>query len=88
MDFANGGTLRFHHNKRKKFYEEEVQFYAAEIVLALEYLHNLGFMYRDLKLENVLLDSEGHIKLVDFGISKKIIEKDDERSNLERTNTF
>ena len=88
MDFANGGSLRYHHNKRKRFYEEEVQFYAAEILLALEYLHNMGYMYRDLKMENILLDSEGHIKLVDFGISKKIPSSENEEVELERTNTF
>lgn len=47
--------------------EERVVFYAAEIVLALSHMHNLGFMYRDLKPENVVLLGSGHIKLVDLG---------------------
>lgn len=87
MDFANGGTLKFHMNRKHKFKDVEVQFYAAEILLALEYIHNMGYIYRDLKMENVLLDSHGHIKLVDFGISKKL-DKNENDSETERTNTF
>ena len=50
--------------------EEAVKFYAAEVLLALEYLHILGFIYRDLKPENILLHETGHIKLTDFDLSK------------------
>lgn len=47
-------------------------FYASEITSALEYLHSLHVVYRDLKPENLLLDKDGHLKITDFGFSKKI----------------
>ena len=70
MDFVNGGELFFHLRRCTKFPEERTRFYAAEILLALDYLHTQKIVYRDLKPENVLIDSEGHIKLTDFGLSK------------------
>ena len=56
--------------KLRKFDEEMTRFYAAEILLALEYLHSKSIIYRDLKPENILLDTDGHIKITDFGLSK------------------
>lgn len=47
-------------------------FYASEIILALEYLHSLSIVYRDLKPENLLLDRDGHLKITDFGFAKKL----------------
>ena len=70
IDFLNGGELFFHLRKETKFSQERTRFYAAEIVMALECLHSNGIIYRDLKPENVILDSDGHIKLTDFGLSK------------------
>lgn len=70
MDFLNGGELFYHLRREQRFSEERTRFYAAEIILALETLHENGIIYRDLKPENVLLDCEGHIKLTDFGLSK------------------
>ena len=56
-----------------KFEEPVAKFYAAEITLVLEYLHEVqGIAYRDLKPENILIDACGHLKLVDFGFAKKI----------------
>ena len=70
IDFLNGGELFFHLRKAGKFNEDRARFYTAEILLALECLHKNKIIYRDLKPENVILDSEGHIKLTDFGLSK------------------
>ncbi|RKP09853.1 kinase-like domain-containing protein, partial [Thamnocephalis sphaerospora] len=70
IDYVSGGELFFHLQRERRFPEARVRFYACEILSALEYLHSLGFVYRDLKPENLLLDSEGHIRLVDFGLTK------------------
>uniref|UniRef100_A0A3Q0SN10 non-specific serine/threonine protein kinase n=1 Tax=Amphilophus citrinellus TaxID=61819 RepID=A0A3Q0SN10_AMPCI len=71
LDYVNGGELFTHLVQRVRFKEQEVALYSGEIVLALEHLHKLGIVYRDLKLENILLDSNGHIVLTDFGLSKE-----------------
>jgi len=71
MDFMNGGELFFHLRRDRKFNQERAKFYAAEIILALEYIHSKGVIYRDLKPENILIDLEGHIRLTDFGLSKQ-----------------
>ncbi len=70
IDFLNGGELFFHLRKETRFGENRAKFYAAEIILALECLHQNGIIYRDLKPENVILDQYGHLKLTDFGLSK------------------
>jgi serine/threonine protein kinase len=71
LNFCNGGDLYYLLSRVKKFREAQARFYTAEIFSALQHLHSLGVIYRDLKPENVLLDGDGHIKLTDFGLSKE-----------------
>mmetsp|Transcript_12734 Transcript_12734/g.16737 ORF Transcript_12734/g.16737 Transcript_12734/m.16737 type:complete len:627 (-) Transcript_12734:402-2282(-) len=71
LDYCAGGELFFHLGKVGKFPEPRARFYAAQIVLALDYVHKLDIIYRDLKPENVLLDARGHVRLTDFGLSKE-----------------
>jgi serine/threonine protein kinase len=75
MDFLNGGEMFTHLRKNIKFSEKRARFYAAEMVLALKDLHDNKILYRDLKPENVILGSDGHIKITDFGLSKMNINK-------------
>ncbi|KAJ3225720.1 Serine/threonine-protein kinase MRCK alpha [Clydaea vesicula] len=68
MEYASGGSLRSLMNNRETVMEElEAKFYVGEILIALEELHKLNFIHRDVKPENCLIDSTGHIKLADFG---------------------
>lgn len=71
MDYCAGGELFHHLQMRGRFPEPDCRFYVCEILLALEYLHSQGILYRDLKPENCLLDGEGHLRLTDFGLSKE-----------------
>ncbi|XP_067845193.1 ribosomal protein S6 kinase alpha-2 [Heptranchias perlo] len=76
LDFLRGGDLFTRLSKEVMFTEEDVKFYLAELALALDHLHGLGIIYRDLKPENVLLDEDGHIKITDFGLSKEAVDHD------------
>jgi len=70
FDYYNGGDLFYHLQNQTKFPENLAKFYAAEIYIALQYLHQKKIIYRDLKPENIILDNNGHIKLIDFGLAK------------------
>lgn len=72
MDFLGGGELFFHLRRRGLIMEKEARIYFAEMVLAIEFLHNMGVVHRDLKPENVLLHSDGHICITDFGLAKEV----------------
>ncbi|XP_065841545.1 RAC-gamma serine/threonine-protein kinase-like [Oscarella lobularis] len=73
MEYVNGGELFFHLSRDRVFSESRTKFYGAEITLALKYLHERNIVYRDLKLENLLLDRFGHVKITDFGLCKQDI---------------
>lgn len=82
LSFINGGEL-FHHLQREgKFSMDRSRFYIAELLSAIESLHELNVIYRDLKPENILLDYQGHIALCDFGLCKLNM------NNEDKTNTF
>ena len=70
LEYAPGGELYFHLQRRGTFPKKDVCLYMAEIALALDYLHKNNILYRDIKPENILLDEKGHIKITDFGLSK------------------
>ncbi|KAG6598065.1 AGC protein Kinase [Phytophthora cinnamomi] len=70
MEYCPGGELSTHLERATMFAEEVAAFYAAELLLAVQQLHQHGIVHRDIKPENVLLTEDGHLKLVDFGISK------------------
>ncbi|KAK4321086.1 hypothetical protein Pmani_008103 [Petrolisthes manimaculis] len=73
MELVSGGDLFVHFTQDPIFIENRAKFYGAEICLTLGYLHERNIIYRDLKLENLLLDADGHIKIPDFGLCKEHI---------------
>lgn len=73
LDYCPGGEIFSYLRRARRFNENTSRFYAAEITLTIEFLHDFeGIAYRDLKPENILLDADGHIRLVDFGFAKEV----------------
>lgn len=75
FEYLSGGELFSYLRASKNFSADMSRFYAAEIVSALQYLHSKHIVYRDLKLENLMLSKEGHVKITDFGFAKEIFDR-------------
>lgn len=72
LDYYGGGDLFNLQRKQRYFTEDVVRFYIAEILVAVNMLHSLGIIHRDLKCENILLTNAGHIVIGDFGLSRQL----------------
>lgn len=70
MEYLAGGDLMTLLMKKDILSEQEARFYMAELAIAVNSVHNLGYIHRDLKPDNILLDNSGHLKLSDFGLCK------------------
>lgn len=70
MPFIKGGELYKIFKAQKRLPEQVVKFYAAQICMAVGYLHSKGIMHRDLKLENIMVDESGYLKIIDYGLAK------------------
>ncbi len=81
MPYVQGGELYKQFLKSRRFSEEATKFYAIQIALAIGHLHSKGIIHRDMKLENILIDKDGYLKLIDFGLAKIL-------RNFEETRTF
>ena len=71
MDLLNGGDLRFHISRYRRFSEEQTRFFLANIIYAIDYIHSNNVIHRDIKPENLVLDEKGYVRITDFGIAKE-----------------
>ena len=71
MDFLNGGDLRYHISRYRRFSEEQTRFFIACMIYSLEYIHSKNIIHRDIKPENLVLDENGYLCITDFGIAKE-----------------
>ena len=89
MEYLPGGNLLDYLQDSPDIWPEDViKLYGAEVLLALEYMHERDIVYRDLKLENILLDMEGHIRLSDFGLSAKLKNSSDRVYSMSGTAAY
>lgn len=72
LDYLPAHDLRWQMKHTSSFTEEEIQFYAASIILGLDYIHSKGIVHRDIKPENIMCDEKGFVRITDFGIAKRI----------------
>jgi serine/threonine protein kinase len=73
MDLCTGGDLRHHLGRQKRFTEVETKFFAACILVGLEYIHLNGIIHRDIKPENLVLDNRGYVRITDFGVARILV---------------
>lgn len=83
MDYLNGGDLRYHIGCKGKFNQAESKFFVANILISLEYIHSKRIIHRDLKPENFVFDSEGYLRITDFGVSRTV--RDDNHQDTSGT---
>lgn len=100
MEFLPGGDLMTMLIRWQLFTEDVTRFYMAECILAIETIHKLGFIHRDIKPDNILIDIRGHIKLSDFGLStgfhkthdsnyyKKLLQQDEATNGISKPGTY
>jgi serine/threonine protein kinase len=74
LDLMTGGDLKHHLNHERTFSERRSRFYAGQVLLGLEHIHSKKIVYRDLKLENVLMDDTGNLKLSDLGLAVRMMD--------------
>lgn len=70
MDLLNGGDLRYHICRYRRFDEETTRFFVACLVAGLEYCHEKQIIHRDIKPENLVIDDDGYVRITDFGIAR------------------